>query len=365
MLKAGIIGLPNVGKSSLFNTLTNSNALSANYPFATIEPNVGVVYLKDERLDYLKNLYNPKSVVPTSFEFIDIAGLVKGASKGEGLGNQFLAQIREVDAICEVIRVFEDDNITHLNGKVDPISDMQTIKLELGFSDLEIIEKRLPKLEKKAKAGDEESKKEAMLLEVIKDAILNEKNIKIEDFKKEDRKIIKGYNFLILKPIIYLLNLSEMQIENYENNDKVKELIKIIKDEKNDYVAICVKLEQDLLKLSDSEKDEFKSLYNIKDSALNILIKKTYDLLGLETFFTSGKDECRAWTYKKGMLAPDCAGIIHTDFKKGFIMAEVLSYDDLIKFSNYENAKLNGKVRLEGKNYQVCDGDIILFRFNV
>lgn len=365
MLKAGIIGLPNVGKSSLFNTLTNSNALSANYPFATIEPNVGVVYLKDERLDYLKNLYNPKSVVPTSFEFIDIAGLVKGASKGEGLGNQFLAQIREVDAICEVIRVFEDDNITHLNGKVDPISDMQTIKLELGFSDLEIIEKRLPKLEKKAKAGDEESKKEAMLLEVIKDAILNEKNIKIEDFKKEDRKIIKGYNFLILKPIIYLLNLSEMQIENYENNDKIKELIKIIKDEKNDYVAICVKLEQDLLKLSDSEKDEFKSLYNIKDSALNILIKKTYDLLGLETFFTSGKDECRAWTYKKGMLAPDCAGIIHTDFKKGFIMAEVLSYDDLVKFSNYENAKINGKVRLEGKNYQVCDGDIILFRFNV
>lgn len=365
MLKAGIIGLPNVGKSSLFNTLTNSNALSANYPFATIEPNVGVVYLKDERLDYLKNLYNPKSVVPTSFEFIDIAGLVKGASKGEGLGNQFLAQIREVDAICEVIRVFEDDNITHLNGKVDPISDMQTIKLELGFSDLEIIEKRLPKLEKKAKAGDEESKKEAMLLEVIKDAILNEKNIKIEDFKKEDRKIIKGYNFLILKPIIYLLNLSEMQIENYENNDKIKELIKIIKEEKNDYVAICVKLEQDLLKLSDSEKDEFKSLYNIKDSALNILIKKTYDLLGLETFFTSGKDECRAWTYKKGMLAPDCAGIIHTDFKKGFIMAEVLSYDDLVKFSNYENAKLNGKVRLEGKNYQVCDGDIILFRFNV
>ncbi len=365
MLKAGIIGLPNVGKSSLFNTLTNSNALSANYPFATIEPNVGVVYLKDERLDYLKNLYNPKSVVPTSFEFIDIAGLVKGASKGEGLGNQFLAQIREVDAICEVIRVFEDDNITHLNGKVDPISDMQTIKLELGFSDLEIIEKRLPKLEKKAKAGDEESKKEAMLLEVIKDAILNEKNIKIEDFKKEDRKIIKGYNFLILKPIIYLLNLSEMQIENYENNDKIKELIKIIKDEKNDYVAICVKLEQDLLKLSDSEKDEFKSLYNIKDSALNILIKKTYDLLGLETFFTSGKDECRAWTYKKGMLAPDCAGIIHTDFKKGFIMAEVLSYDDLVKFLNYEKAKLNGKVRLEGKNYQVCDGDIILFRFNV
>lgn len=365
MLKAGIIGLPNVGKSSLFNTLTNSNALSANYPFATIEPNVGVVYLKDERLDYLKNLYNPKSVVPTSFEFIDIAGLVKGASKGEGLGNQFLAQIREVDAICEVIRVFEDDNITHLNGKVDPISDMQTIKLELGFSDLEIIEKRLPRLEKKAKAGDEESKKEAMLLEVIKDAILNEKNIKIEDFKKEDRKIIKGYNFLILKPIIYLLNLSEMQIENYENNDMIKELIKIIKDEKNDYVAICVKLEQDLLKLSDSEKDEFKSLYNIKDSALNILIKKTYDLLGLETFFTSGKDECRAWTYKKGMLAPDCAGIIHTDFKKGFIMAEVLSYDDLVKFSNYENAKLNGKVRLEGKNYQVCDGDIILFRFNV
>ena len=365
MLKAGIIGLPNVGKSSLFNTLTNSNALSANYPFATIEPNVGVVYLKDERLDYLKNLYNPKSVVPTSFEFIDIAGLVKGASKGEGLGNQFLAQIREVDAICEVIRAFEDDNITHLNGKVDPISDMQTIKLELGFSDLEIIEKRLPKLEKKAKAGDEESKKEAMLLEVIKDAILNEKNIKIEDFKKEDRKIIKGYNFLILKPIIYLLNLSEMQIENYENNDNIKELIKIIKDEKNDYVAICVKLEQDLLKLSDSEKDEFKSLYNIKDSDLNILIKKTYDLLGLETFFTSGKDECRAWTYKKGMLAPDCAGIIHTDFKKGFIMAEVLSYDDLVKFSNYENAKLNGKVRLEGKNYQVCDGDIILFRFNV
>ncbi len=365
MLKAGIVGLPNVGKSSLFNALTNSNALSANYPFATIEPNVGVVYLNDERLNHLAKIYNPKSVVPTSFEFIDIAGLVKGASKGEGLGNKFLAQIREVDAICEVLRVFKDDNITHLDGRVDPISDMQTIKLELGFSDLEIIEKRLPKLEKQAKAGDKDAKKEAELLGVIKDAILNETNIKLEDFNKEDRKIIKGYNFLVLKPIIYLLNLSEMQMENYEKDETVQKLIKIIKDEKNEYVAVCVKLEQDFLNLEDDEKEEFKKLYNIKDSALNILIKKTYDLLGLETFFTSGKDECRAWTYKKGTLAPDCAGIIHTDFKKGFIMAEVLSYLDLVKFSTYENAKLNGKVRLEGKNYQVCDGDIIVFRFNV
>lgn len=365
MLKAGIIGLPNVGKSSLFNTLTKAQALAANYPFATIEPNVGVVQLKDERLDILAKMYNPKKVIPTSFQFIDIAGLVKGASKGEGLGNKFLAQIREVDAICEVVRCFDDNNITHVLGRINPLDDIDIIKTELYLADLEVIEKRLPKLEKQTKTGDKTYLMEYNALLKINVALTKNQNPRFLDLSKEELLAIKSYNFLSLKPFIYLLNISEDRINTFENSPTYKEILDYANKEKSEVVIIPIKLEVDISEFSDEEKKEVLAEYKNISDAINMLTAKTYHLLGLRTFFTVGPDECRAWTFLDGSLAPDCAGIIHTDFKKGFIAAEVISYDELINNKTYELAKANGKVRIEGKNYLVKDGDIMLFRFNV
>lgn len=365
MLKAGIIGLPNVGKSSLFNALTKANALAANYPFATIEPNVGVVILQDQRLDFLEKLYQPKRLVPTSFEFIDIAGLVKGASKGEGLGNKFLSQIREVDAICEVVRFFNDENITHVAGKVDPMLDADVIKLELYLADLEIIQKRLPKMEKKIKAKEKDAELEYSVLKKIEAKLLEEKDPKTIPFSKEEEKLIKSFNFLSLKPIIYLLNISETDIEALSQNPTYLKFLDKAKAENAEVIPVSVKLELDLLALDDADKEMFLQEYKLEKSALDNLVEKTYQLLGLKTFFTVGKDEVRAWTFKDGSTAYDCAGIIHTDFQKGFIAAEVLSYDDLLKYKNYETAKANGKVRSEGRKYLFKDGDIVVFRFNL
>lgn len=365
MLKAGIVGLPNVGKSSLFNALTKSNVLAANYPFATIEPNVGVVFVKDERLDFLSKIYDTKKTVPTSYKFIDIAGLVKGAAKGEGLGNKFLSEIREVDAIVEVIRIFDDPNITHVAGVANPLDDFYTIKLELMLADLEVIEKRLPKLQRDVKGNVKEKKIELELLQRIESSIKNEESINLKDFTEYEQKILRGYRFLSLKPIIYLLNVSEDQFLNIENDKTYQELTKKITDEGNDFVKICIKLELELIGLSDEERDEFLKAYGIDDTALNMLIKKTYKLLDLETFFTAGKAECRAWTFEKGSSAPECAGIIHSDFKRGFIAADVMKYKDLYELGSPEKVKEAGKLKIEGKNYIVKDGDVILFKFNV
>ena len=365
MLKAGIVGLPNVGKSSLFNTLTKAGALAANYPFATIEPNVGVVMLKDERLDYLSKLYNPKKTTPTSFQFIDIAGLVKGASKGEGLGNKFLAQIREVDAICEVVRCFEDSNITHVLGRVSPLDDIEIIKTELYLADLEVIEKRLPKLEKQARSGDKSILMECTTLKKINEALQKNENPRLLLLSREELLSIKSYNFLSLKPFIYLLNISEDKISSYSVSQSYQQILAYAQKEYSEVVVIPIKLEVDIQDLSKEDKEEILKEYQGISDAIDMLTKKTYHLLGLRTFFTVGQDECRAWTFPDGFLAPDCAAIIHTDFKKGFIAAEVLAYDDLVKYGSYEQAKANGKVRIEGKNYLVKDGDIILFRFNV
>lgn len=359
------MGLPNVGKSSLFNALTKQNVLAANYPFATIEPNVGVVFIKDERLDIIDSIYKAEKKIPTSYEFIDIAGLIKGASKGEGLGNKFLTEIRDVDAIVQVIRLFKDPNITHVSGKNNFLDDYETIKIELMLKDLETIEKRLPKLEREKKSGIKEAIKEYELLKRVEESIKKEEKLFLEDFKKEEQKLLKGYKFLSLKPIIYLLNIGEEDINTISDNKDYQELVKKITSERNDYINVCVKLELELALLSDDEKEEFLKAYGLKDSALNNLIKKTYSLLGLETFFTAGPNEVRAWTFKKGMSAPECAGIIHSDFERGFIAADVIKYNDLIKYKTVEKIKEAGKIKSEGKNYLVKDGDIILFKFNV
>jgi len=363
-LTAGIIGLPNVGKSTLFNAITKSKVLSANYPFATIEPNVGVVEVKDERLDRIVEVVKPKSVVYTTFSFTDIAGLVKGASLGEGLGNQFLSHIREVDAICHVVRCFDDNDIIHVNGKVDPVDDIETINLELGYADLEVVEKRLPRIEKKAQLKtDKDAVNEWNVLNRIKEALGKGQAIRDLNFTEEELAIIKPYNFLTLKPMIYVLNVSEDDI-NIENKhvQAVKEYLKSSNDK---YVVISAKIEEELSDLSEEERQMFFEELGIKSSGLDQLVKEAYALLNLQTFFTAGEKECRAWTFKKGMKAPECAGVIHSDFEKGFIRAEVTSYEDFVKYGSLQKAKEAGKMRLEGKDYVFCDGDITFFRFNV
>ncbi len=364
-LTAGIVGLPNVGKSTLFNAITKQNILSANYPFATIDPNVGMVVVPDKRLDFLNNLYKPKSLVPTTFEFTDIAGLVRGASLGEGLGNKFLSHIREVDAICEVVRCFENDNIIHVENNVDPIRDIEIIEVELILSDLEIVENRLNKIGKKATLSkDKQVQEEAQILIKLKSAL--EKNIPIRriELDENEEAYIKSFNLLTNKPIIYVANVSEDDLLTKDNKyvDMVKEYA--LKD-KAQVVTICAKVESDLSDMQDDEKKEFLNELGIEESGINKLINASYDLLGLKTFFTAGEDECRAWTFKSGMKAPKCAGIIHTDFEKGFIKAEVMSYSDLEKYGNEKSVKEAGKVRLEGKDYLMQDGDICYFRFNV
>ena len=363
-LTAGIVGLPNVGKSTLFNAITKKNILAANYPFATIDPNVGIVTVPDKRLEYLVEKEIPEKVVPTSYEFIDIAGLVKGASKGEGLGNKFLSHIREVDAICEVVRCFEDSNITHVEGNVDPIRDIEIINLELIFCDLEVVENRLGKIEKKAvTTKDKEALKEVEVLKRVKEAL--EKNIPVRrlEFTEEEDKMLKNFSLLTKKPIIYMANVSEDDI--VLGNSYVKQVEEYASKENAKVVMLSAKVESELSELDDESKELFLTDLGLSESGLDKLITATYDLLGLATFFTAGKDECRAWTFKKGMKAPECAGIIHTDFEKGFIRAEVTSFSDYKEYGGEKEAKEAGKMRLEGKEYLMQDGDIVFFRFNV
>lgn len=364
-LTAGIVGLPNVGKSTLFNAITKKNILAANYPFATIDPNVGVVTVPDKRLEVLENMYNPERLIATSYEFTDIAGLVKGASNGEGLGNKFLSHIREVDAICEVVRCFEDKNIIHVEGTVDPIRDIETINLELAIADLDIVNNRMDKIEKKARTTkDKEALTEVEALKKAKESL--EKNIplRLVSFTDEEEQLLKSYSFLTLKPIIYLANISEDEV-NLEDNENVQKVKEYASKEQTIAVKICAKIESELSELNIEDKREMLEVLGMKESGLDQLIKATYSLLGLATYFTVGSDEVRAWTFKKGMNAKECAGIIHSDFEKGFIRAEVIRYEDLVELGSELKVKENGKARLEGKDYLMQDGDICHFRFNV
>lgn len=364
-LTAGIVGLPNVGKSTLFNAITKQNILAANYPFATIEPNVGTVIVPDNRLEFLNKLYNPKSLVPTTFEFTDIAGLVKGANAGEGLGNKFLSHIRNVDAIIHVVRCFDDSNVIHVDGTVDPIRDIETINLELIFADIEVVQNRINKIGKKAAmSNDKEVKKEANILNKINDWLMQNKTIRTLDLDEDEKKFIKNFSFLTSKPVIYVANISDEDLVNGGN--KYVEIVKeYAQKEDSNVVMISAKIESELCDLNDDEKDAFLKDLGIKESGLSQLIKSAYSLLGLDTYFTAGSDEVRAWTFTRGMKAPACAGIIHSDFEKGFIRAEVMSYTDLEKYGSEKNVKEAGKMRLEGKEYLMQDGDICYFRFNV
>ena len=364
-LKAGIVGLPNVGKSTLFNAITKKNIVAANYPFATIEPNVGIVEVPDERLDFLKEMYEPKSFVPTSYEFIDIAGLVKGASQGEGLGNKFLSHIREVDAIVEVVRCFDNAEIIHVAGNTDPIRDIEIINVELVLSDLEITETRLERIEKKAIATkDKEALAEVAVLHRLIDALKQNIPIRQLDLSDEEKAIIKNYNLITNKPIIYAANVDEDTIAVGDNayTSLVK---KYAENDDASVIVMCAKMEEELASFDDDEKRAYLKEMGVSNSGLDKLIYATYDLLGLATFFTCGPDEVRAWTFVKGMKAPKCAGIIHSDFERGFIKAEVMSFDDLKKYGSELKVREAGRLRIEGKDYLMQDGDICYFRFNV
>ena len=364
-LKAGIVGLPNVGKSTLFNAITKQQELAANYPFATIEPNIGVVTVPDKRLNFLNDLYQPKSLVPTAYEFIDIAGLVKGASQGEGLGNKFLSHVREVDAIVEVVRCFENRDITHVEGLVDPIRDIGIINTELILSDLEIVENRIAKMGKKAQmTKDKQELLEIGVLNKCKENLLQEVPLRLVDFDEDELVVLKGFQFITAKPIIYVANVSEDEVAT-GNNEYVERVQQYASKEGAGVVVMCAKIEAELAGLTDEDRELFMEDLGINNSGLDKLIFETYDLLGLATFFTAGTDECRAWTFKKGMKAPECAGIIHTDFQRGFIRAEVMSYEDLVQYGTELKVKEAGKTRLEGKEYIMQDGDIVYFRFNV
>lgn len=364
-LTAGIVGLPNVGKSTLFNAITKKNILAANYPFATIDPNVGVVTVPDNRLNFLNDLYKPARLIPTTFEFTDIAGLVKGASLGEGLGNKFLSHIREVDAIVEVVRCFEDHNIIHVEGNVDPIRDIEIINVELMLADMEVIDNRLNRIGKKAMMSrDKETQKEVGLLTRIKENLEQNKPVRSMEFEEEELKLIRSFNLLTAKPIIYMANINEDELLNKEN-EYVERVRNYAEKENAEVIVVCAKIEAELAELEEVEKKDFLSELGIEESGLDQLIRATYSLLGLATYFTVGSDEVKAWTFKKGMKAPNCAGIIHTDFEKGFIRAEVMSYEDLKTCGSELKVREAGKMRLEGKEYLMKDGDICHFRFNV
>ena len=365
-MKLGIVGLPNVGKSTLFNSLTKAGAESANYPFCTIDPNVGIVTVPDERLKQLGDLYHSKKVTPAVTEFVDIAGLVKGASKGEGLGNQFLSNIREVDAVVHVVRCFEDTNVVHVDGNVDPLRDIETINLELIFSDLEILERRYAKAVKGAR-NDKSLAKEVALLERLKAHLEENKLAKVFEPADEDEEaLLISYNLLTYKPVIFAANVSEDDLaDDGASNEYVQSVRKFAAENDSEVFVICAQIEQEIAELDDDEKQEFLEDLGLKESGLEKLIKASYSLLGLISYLTSGEDETRAWTIKKGTKAPQAAGKIHTDFERGFIRAEVVNYQDLLDCKTYAAAKDKGLVRLEGKEYVVKDGDVILFRFNV
>ena len=366
-MKLGIVGLPNVGKSTLFNSLTKAGAESANYPFCTIDPNVGVVTVPDERLNVLGEMYHTKKIIPAAIEFVDIAGLVKGASKGEGLGNQFLANIREVDAIVHVVRCFEDSNIVHVDGSIDPLRDIETINLELIFSDLEILERRISKAVRAAR-NDKTIAKELALMERIKAHLEDGKMAKsFDDINDEDeQQWLESYNLLTYKPVIFAANVAEDDLaDDSASNAGVQAVREYAKREDCEVFVVCAEIEQEIAELDDDEKSMFLEELGLKESGLEKLIKASYSLLGLISYLTAGEPEVRAWTIKKGTKAPQAAGKIHSDFERGFIRAEIVSYDDLMACGTYNAAKEKGLVRLEGKDYVVQDGDIILFRFNV
>lgn len=365
-MKLGIVGLPNVGKSTLFNAITKAGAESANYPFCTIEPNVGVVSVPDKRLDVLESIYKPKKKIHTAIEFYDIAGLVKGASQGEGLGNKFLSHIREVAAIVHVVRCFENDNIVHVDGSVDPIRDIETINLELIFSDLEVLEKRIEKSIKLANSGNKEAKAEVDLLRKLKGHLEAGKPVRTLELSEDEQIKVKGYFLLTSKPVLYVANISENELSsgNFEN-EYVKKVKDYASSEGSEVIVICAKLEEELSSLEDDEKLELLKEYGLEESGLDKLIHASYKLLGLISFLTAGSDEVRAWTIKKGTKAPQAAGKIHTDMERGFIRAEIISYDKLIECGSEVQAKEKGYFRLEGKDYVMQDGDIVNFRFNV
>ena len=366
-MKLGIVGLPNVGKSTLFNSLTKAGAESANYPFCTIDPNVGVVTVPDERLNVLGEMYNTKKIVPAVIEFVDIAGLVKGASKGEGLGNQFLANIREVDAIVHVVRCFENSNIVHVDGSINPLRDIETINLELIFSDLEILERRISKVSKVAR-NDKSAAKELGLLNKVKAHLEDGKLAKTfeEADDEEEQAWLESYNLLTYKPVIYAANVSEDDLaDDAANNEGVQAVREYAKGEQSEVFVVCAEIEAEISELDDDEKKMFLEDLGLKESGLEKLIKASYKLLGLISYLTAGEPEVRAWTITEGTKAPQAAGKIHSDFERGFIRAEVVSYDDLIACGSHTAAKEKGLIRLEGKDYVVKDGDIMLFRFNV
>ncbi len=365
-MKLGIVGLPNVGKSTLFNSLTNAGALAANYPFATIDPNVGVVAVPDERIKKLGELYNTKKVTPATIEFVDIAGLVKGASKGEGLGNQFLANIRECDAIVHVVRCFEDTNVVHVDGSVDPVRDIETINLELIFADLEVLERRIAKTTKTARM-DKEAAKELDLLNKIKATLEDNKLVKdMEDLNEDEQALLNTYDLLTSKPVIFAANVKDEDLADDGASNKYVQAVRDWAAGNNcEVFAISAQIESEIAELDEDEKKEFLADLGLTKSGLDKLIEASYRTLGLMSFLTAGEDECRAWTIKVGTKAPQAAGKIHTDFERGFIKAEVINYQDLLNEGSLSNAREKGLVRMEGKEYVVQDGDVILFRFNV
>ncbi|MEE8808391.1 MAG: redox-regulated ATPase YchF [Lactimicrobium sp.] len=364
-LTAGIVGLPNVGKSTLFNAITNSQVLAENYPFATIQPNVGVVEVPDKRMDDFVNMFHPRKTIYTTFEFTDIAGLVKGASKGEGLGNQFLANIRQTDAIVHVVRCFDDDNIEHVEGSVDPVRDIEEINMELCLADLDTVQNRIGKVAKKAQTKDKEAMKEMNSLSRFKEALEAGKPVRLLDLDDDDKLNLKNYGLLTGKPVIYVANMSDEEIGDPASN-KYYQAVKAFADkEGSSCIAICAKMEEELSGLDKEDKKAFLDDLGIEQSGLDQIIQAAYHLLGLRTFFTVGEPECRAWTFHEGMKAPQCAGIIHSDFERGFIKAEVYSYDDLMEYGSEQALKEHGKLRVEGKDYLMQDGDVVFFRFNV